>query len=251
VALPAGVTTATVTVGGAVSLIDGDPQSLAVTARPVLGGTATHIVHAATGTVLVPLVETYTPGATVSLTLPHVDQDGFVDGAGNEAKYWHYLLQVAASEGATTTQWTKLVQPLVGQASIDLDLVTDGSVTAWTSTATAGVTSVNGQTGAVTVAGGSTDWGDITDKPPTYPPAEHTHATSAVTSGQFTAATLPPGTPVRVLWHAGSSSWRYNGVTITARVESRTDLPHDFIGGAEGNRPAWGDQDGDTHWVTA
>lgn len=53
----------------------------------------------------------------------------------------------------------------------------------------------------------------------------------------ITLADLPPETLIRV--RRSGVNWTYNGVVITARPTSRTDIGVFFIGGVEADQPAW------------
>lgn len=86
-ALPSGVTTCTVTAGSALDFA-GDDHTITVSWRPILGGPAnlaSAIVWAATGQPLINFSETVAsePGSQVSFPVPHVDQEGFVNAAGD------------------------------------------------------------------------------------------------------------------------------------------------------------------------
>lgn len=152
-AFPSGVSLATITVGSVIDFF-GESTDISVTVTPVLGGDgkAKHIVHADTGHVLLirsRLVQG-SPGGPVSFDVPHVDQPGFVDSAGNAISNWAYSATVVYGK-AKDDKWTKVFQPMVGQDLLDLDLIPDGNITAPVSAPLADVTSVNGQTGAVTL----------------------------------------------------------------------------------------------------
>jgi hypothetical protein len=128
-AYPTGVSLVSITTGAVTDFFGGD-AAITATVTPVLKGT-THIVHEQSGAVLVPsaMVFTASQGEGISFTVPHVDQDGWRDGAGNAYKMWAYRVVVKiASKRNQDMPWTKTVQPVVGQALIDLDLVADGQI---------------------------------------------------------------------------------------------------------------------------
>lgn len=54
------------------------------------------------------------------------------------------------------------------------------------------VVSVNGQTGAVVIEAGSSDWSEITNKPSTFPPAAHNHTVAEITDFATQAALYGP-----------------------------------------------------------
>lgn len=157
-AYPAGVSLASITTGSVTDFFGSD-AAITATVTPIIKGT-THIVHAATGAVLVPspMVFTAGQGEGISFTVPHVDQDGWRDGAGNAYKGWAYRVVVAIkSRRGQDMSWTKNVAPVLGQALIDLDLVADGQIGIPISAPTPQVLSVNGQTGAVVLETGAGD----------------------------------------------------------------------------------------------
>ena len=150
-ALPESVSEATVVVGAAHDFA-GNVVDLNIEVTPVLGGNARRIVHAESGFLVYAFRAPYSGvQAPVTFTVPHVDQDGFVDGAGNAVSMWAYRVRVTARRSGQVISTDKVFQPLVGQNAIDLDLVPDGAIAAPLSAPTAVVTSVNGQTGAITV----------------------------------------------------------------------------------------------------
>lgn len=150
---PVGVSVATAKIGTSIDLA-GDPVSLSARVTLVLGGNAKRITHQESGTTWVAGSRVYQDDGTgiVTFTVPHVDQAGFVDGAGNAVTMWAYHVKVTARMSDRSTQeWDTPFQPVMGQTDIDLDLVRDGSITAPVSAPVPAVTSVNGKTGAVTV----------------------------------------------------------------------------------------------------
>lgn len=144
--LPSGVTTANVVFNTPVSFAGGAGTAV-LTIRP-----SQTVIHAATGVPLGPFTETVTAvGTSGTIALPHVDQAGFVDSAGNAITNWHYKGHVMWTANGEALVSKRAFQVLVGQSSVIFDLIPDGSETAATVTvATQAVTSVNGGTGAVT-----------------------------------------------------------------------------------------------------
>lgn len=151
-ALPAGISTATLTVGVPVSF-SGTPLKSYISIEPSVS-----LVHIATGTPLVNLIDRLdtTEGAAGQFVLPHTDQDGFQDEAGNAYKNWYYTATIQyANNKATLPERTKTFQLATGQSVVDLDLLPSGNPAMPYTAPVAGVTSVNGQTGAVLVAQGN------------------------------------------------------------------------------------------------
>lgn len=150
--LPDGVTTCLLTYGPITDTFGNLADSITVTVkadRP--------IVHVATGRTMfdVPLTVTAGSGETVQIPVPHVDQPGFRDKQQNDLTLWKYTVELQARFLSGPQTDRKPFQPLVGQVTRDADLLpTDAmSLPAVVVTGTA-VTSVNGETGAVTVSGG-------------------------------------------------------------------------------------------------
>lgn len=185
-AWPSGMQLVNITVGSTLNFF-GDEQIVKVTVTPVIGGSSTRLIWAATGQPVVLGTKEFTglAGSIASFTIPNPDQDGFIDGAGNAARNWSYSATVVVAG----QRWTQAFQPVAGQTEIDLDLVPDGAITAPTSAPTPAVTSVNGLTGAVLITGGgggggASTWDELTDKPTEFPPADHTHPIVEVTGLQ-------------------------------------------------------------------
>lgn len=151
---PAGVTTCSVTAGSALDMYGADAL-IEITITPQLGGSAKRIIWAATGQALTSFTGTFkgVVGAPATFALPHVDQSGFIDGSGASFKNWSYVasVKISSADLGQSTVYSQAFQVLVGQTSVDLDLIPDGSVGAPTSSPVPAVTSVNGSTGAVTV----------------------------------------------------------------------------------------------------
>lgn len=174
---PSGVSLAVITAGTVSDFFGGDSSATAKV-TPMLGGTS-HIVHAASGSVLVPTSMHFTAeeGGSLSFSVPHVDQDGWLDASGRAFKGWSYRVEVTVQpRRSKPITWTKTVAPVIGQDLVDLDLVGTGGAGTPTIGTVPTVTSVAGKAGAVTVAdleaagvGGAPAWEDVTGKPTTFP----------------------------------------------------------------------------------
>lgn len=154
-AFPDGVSTCTLTAGSALMMAGGEPLPLTLTVTPVYGVVGTDsITHAASGQPLLAFAKTVTveAGMVAQVVVPHVDQSGFINGAGDAYTMWSYRCEIIPSGPTGKTKVVKNVQPLVGQSNIDLDNLPDGSITSPTSAPTATVTSVVNETGAVSKA---------------------------------------------------------------------------------------------------
>jgi len=144
--LPVGVTTCLVFKQSPVSF-GGGQGSVFLEVTP-----SVRLVHTATGTPLADFIETVTPaaGGPAQAMLPHTDQDGFQDEAGNAFKNWHYTARVRYEKGSDKKHLPLTTfQIAAGQTSIDLSLIPAGVAALPTSAPTAVVTSLNGVTGAV------------------------------------------------------------------------------------------------------
>jgi hypothetical protein len=146
-ALPAGITTATVTFGSPVTFAGDNSVTTTVTITP-----STNITHAATGVPIVAFTETVAAasGAAGQIALPHVDQNGFVDQSGAAYKMWYYTATIFYAHTSDTRIITKTFQVLVGQTTVDLDLVPAGNAQPAISAPIQPVTSVIGSTGVIT-----------------------------------------------------------------------------------------------------
>lgn len=158
-ALPAGITTCTVTLGPLTDIVGGG-CTVDATLTPVYGS-AKSIVWAATNQTIMgfALREHAEPGAEISFTdVPHVDQAGFVDELGNALTGWAYRLDatVTSSSGAKSTI-TRWVNPTGGQPIFDADSAPGTIAATPTSIPLAPVLTVNGQTGNVVVEAGGLD----------------------------------------------------------------------------------------------
>lgn len=152
-ALPAGVTTATVTAGVPVSHT-GAPVKAFLSIEP-----SVFLVHTATGTPLVDFLEELdiSEGVAGQFTLPHTDQPGFQDENGNAYTNWYYTARLSystPSKAKTKAPKIKVFQLPAGQTIVDLDALPGGAPALPYTAPIATVTSVNGRTGPVTIEDG-------------------------------------------------------------------------------------------------
>jgi len=152
-AFPVGVETCQIIYGKGISPT-GNAQKAQLQVDLILGGSAQAVVWAGDGTPLLKLVDVFTlpAGEMGAATVAVVDQEGWLDGSGASFSMWAYRLTERVAGGVVRV---KYVQPLSGQMSIDFDMIPDGNVGLPVSAPVVPVTSVNGQTGAVTVDGAS------------------------------------------------------------------------------------------------
>lgn len=149
-ALPAGVTTATVIAGVPVTHT-GAPVKAFVSIEP-----SAYLVHAATGTPLVDFLEELdiSEGTAGQFILPHTDQSGFIDSSGNAYTNWYYTARVTystPSKAKTKAPKVKVFQLTTGQSTIDLDLLPEGAPALPYIAPTATVNAFMGRTGAITL----------------------------------------------------------------------------------------------------
>lgn len=149
-ALPAGVTTATVTVGVPVTHTGGEVKTF-VSIEP-----SAFLVHAATGTPLVDFLEELqiNEGVAGQFTLPHTDQAGFTDDSGNAYTNWYYTARVTystPSKAKNKAPKIKVFQLTTGQTVVDLDLLPGGAPALPYTAPTAKVDAFMGRTGTVTL----------------------------------------------------------------------------------------------------
>ncbi|QRY40841.1 hypothetical protein JVX92_00670 [Microbacterium hominis] len=147
---PTGVQTVTMTFGHNIQA-DGTEVPVSLTVVPIFTGTDA-VTWAADGTSLLPVTQFYKEGGGAnSIRLPVVDQPGWVDGGQNPYTGWVYKITESIN-GVTKPQRTKFYAPVMGQTFADFDLIPDGSIGHPMVGNAPAVTSVNGQTGAVTIA---------------------------------------------------------------------------------------------------
>ena len=109
------------------------------------------VTHVDTGTVLTKLSFSGDNGGTY---LPATDQPGFIDSAGDGITGWHYVITLRVGEGRDAYEVAKVIQPTTAVSVIDLDLVPEQNPVDPPTVIVSGVTSVNGQTGAVNLTAG-------------------------------------------------------------------------------------------------
>jgi hypothetical protein len=175
--LPAAVQTCTVTFGTALSMF-GKDVAMRVTVTP------THdLLWAATGQPILAFTETFTVPAGVegSFVVPVVDQAGWKNSAGQNFTGWAYDIEIQYTGGGGTRTVKKPIQVFTGQTQIDLDVIPGGSIVPAVTAPAALVTSVNGQTGAVTVVGGGGGGGT---------PDDNTVTTAKIASKAVTTAKI-------------------------------------------------------------
>lgn len=211
-ALPAGITTADLTIGP-LSDFGGEAYEMKVEWQAVLDGKAyagnvLAIVWEETAQALASFVETQsTDDGVLTIPLPHVDQEGFVDGKGDHVSDWTYRVKITArSADRKTLTKTKFVQPLVGQDAIDFELVPDGKVVVPVVSPRATVTSINGETGAVTVPTA----GDVTE------------ALEAAQDAKETADAAAPQTALDAL--AGDVAEKADASAVATSLTGKADL---------------------------
>lgn len=143
---PDNMSVCTLTVGSVLAMVDGQQCPFAATTRPVFGDTTTHLVWS-DGTIIPDIAQSKeaAAGDTIDFLVPHVDQKGFLSPSGRAASGWAYQVEITVA-GRT---WQKLIKPLVGQSSIDVDLQPSDEVTSTVYAPPAPVLSVNGMTGNV------------------------------------------------------------------------------------------------------
>ena len=144
--LPAGVTTCLVSKKAPVSFGGGQAKVYLEITPSV------RLVHSATGTPLADFIETVEPleGGVAQVILPHTDQAGFQDEAGNAFTNWHYTARARYQKGTDTKHLPLTTFQLKSaQTEVDLSLIPAGAAALPTTAPVASVTSVNGQTGAV------------------------------------------------------------------------------------------------------
>ena len=144
--LPAGVTTCLVSKKAPVSFGGGQAKVYLEITPSV------RLVHSATGTPLADFIEAVDPleGGVAQVILPHTDQPGFQDEAGNAFTNWHYTARARYQKGTDTKHLPLTTfQIPAGQTEIDLSLIPAGAAALPTLAPIAAVTSINGKTGAI------------------------------------------------------------------------------------------------------
>lgn len=146
--LPAGVTTCLVYKKAPVSF-GGASGGVEIEITP-----SVRLIHTETGVPLVDFIEAIAPaeGGVAQVMLPHTDQQGFQDSAGNAFTNWHYTARVRLKKQGNQPKHEPLFdfQIPAGQSEVDLSKVPHGVAGLPTSAPIVSVTSVGGLTGAVT-----------------------------------------------------------------------------------------------------
>lgn len=146
--LPVGVTTCLVFKKAPVSF-GGSQAKVLLEITP-----SVRLVHTATGTPLADYVESINPeeGGIAQVLLPHTDQPGFQDEAGNPFINWHYTARIRYEKSGHQPKTLPLqsFQVPTGQTEADLSLIPHGTPAIATSAPALSVTSLAGLTGAVT-----------------------------------------------------------------------------------------------------
>lgn len=153
-AFPVGMSTCLVTFGRDLTF-GGDDTTVSVKIEPFIDGSANHLVWAATGESLdaFAFTEAGAPGEPVTIALPHTNQAGFVNPNQEPFTGFGYTATITAVNAAgKKIERVKSLQPLVGQATIDADLVADGSFTAPVVGPPAVVTDIAGETGSISAS---------------------------------------------------------------------------------------------------
>jgi hypothetical protein len=147
-AIPAGISTALVHLDAPVSFIGEDGRIHATITSSI------PLVWAATGTPIGNFIDMIAldPGVPLELNLPHVDQEGFLDGAGNTITGWSYRIEVTyEKDGQNIPFPARDFQILTGQLEVDLALIPSGEAYIPVVAPILPVTSIDGLTGEVTM----------------------------------------------------------------------------------------------------
>lgn len=188
-AIPPGVTTCLVYKKAPVSF-GGSSAKVSLEITP-----SVRLIHTATGTPLADFVELVAPGegSVAQLLLPHSNQPGFQDEAGNAFTNWTYTAKVKYEKGGAIKhvppQSFQLAQ---GQTEVDLSLIPSGPAALPTSAPLATVTSVDGETGSL----------DLTTRYATY--AQLARTPEVLISGSITRDGNGTPTAAAVIWPDGT-----------------------------------------------
>src|SRR5664279_1694382 len=176
--LPSGVSTCLVTFGPFTDHT-GEPLEGSVTITA-----STPIRHLASGQVLFKRSMRITlDQGTGDIELPHVDQDGFVDGSGGAITLWSYRAIIRLDDGEDLTPFS--FQTMVGQNTLDLGQLVPITPATGVVIPQIVVLSVNGQTGNISVPS-LTQLDTVTNAAA----AAHDLAQSATSSAQAAAAAV-------------------------------------------------------------
>jgi len=184
-ALPAGVTTCLVSKKAPVSFGGGQAKVYLEVTPSV------RLVHTATGTPLADFIETVDPlaGGVAQIILPHTDQLGFQDEAGNAFINWHYTARIRYEKGNDKKHLPLTTfQIPSGQSEVDLSLIATGAPALPTLAPIATVTSINGLTGPVMLEG--VNYAVLARDPESLMVGDRTLTNGAITAS---AVTWPDG----------------------------------------------------------
>lgn len=163
--IPSGISTAFVHMDAPVSFVGGSGR-LYVRIEPSVS-----LVWAATGTPLANFFDALAPdnGEPLEIELPHTDQAGFIDSVGNSTSGWFYTVTIKYEKDGQIVRFpSRDFQIPVGQTDVDLALIPSGEAFVPVIAPLLPVTSLEGRTGAVTLADLGLDQVDNTtdmDKP--------------------------------------------------------------------------------------
>ena len=246
-ALPEGVHSCVLNAGPYINA-EGSPLSVALTVTPVFGTGVDFITHNASGVSMsnAAIAGTVQPDDSAQVTVPVVDQSGWIDPSAAAYTLWRYTVSWTVA-GKTLT---KNIQPLDGQTFIDLDKVASGPVATPVSTPIAVVTDIGGFTGSVSVedletlgisggGGGAADWNTLQNFP-AYVAAGSTQsaARTVIGAGVSNLALGSSGTTAKAgNWTPTIADLPAGDVlytTGTTRPTSRTDVIVLFLGSDPG-----------------
>jgi hypothetical protein len=150
--LPAGIATVTLTIGPGVDFAGNALPAGRVTFKP-----SANVTWQADGTPLFASEMTVEldENGTGQIVLPATDQNGFINGSGSTIKNWTYLVTWKFADPTIIPPAPFNIQLPAAVAEADLDLLIPTSGSAGVVVSMPAVLSVNGQTGNVTVSGGS------------------------------------------------------------------------------------------------
>lgn len=229
--IPAGVTTATVHHDAPISF-SGDPGRVMANFTP-----SATLVWEATGTPLAAFFDAISPesGEPLEVELPHTDQAGFVDGAGNDVTDWHYSVKLwFFKDGQKISFPPRDFQLTSGQTLVDLALIPYGEAMDPTVAPQSYVTSVNTLTGEVLLPLDSLT--DVTAPSPTNGQVlVWDSATSRWVNGSASGSssldslsdvtTPTPSNGQALIWDSATSQWKNTTLAaIPSALDTLTDV---------------------------
>jgi hypothetical protein len=152
-AVPSGVSVCNVYLNAPISFI-GEAGRVHLEVRPSVP--LTFVDEDGVGHPLGNFISTLDPenGVAAAIVLPHVDQDGFLDSAGNAYTGWFYTASISYEyEGQMINLPDRDFQVVAGQLFADLSQIVWGIAEPAMVAPIPTVTSIEGMTGAVTLAG--------------------------------------------------------------------------------------------------